>query len=496
MRGIYKSFPGVKALQNVDFNLCKGEIHALMGENGAGKSTLIKVLTGVYGKDEGEIFLDGVEGTASIHSPQDAQNVGISTVYQEITLCPNLSVAENMYIGRDKGKVVKWKQRNKDADKILTELDIPAKSTQQLGSCSLAVQQMVAIARAVDMDCKVLILDEPTSSLDETEVEKLFGLMRNLKSKGVGIIFVTHFLEQVYEVCDKITVLRDGQLVGEYVIEDLPRVQLVAKMLGKEMDDMADIKGDAKTYDGADADQIVYEAKDLASTSGIKPFDFHIKKGEVNGFTGLLGSGRSESVRAVFGADRVLGGTVKKNGKEIKIKKPIQAMKNGIAYLPEDRKLDGIVGDLSVRENIILALQVMRGFFKPFSHAQAQAFAEEYIKLLDIKTASADTPIKSLSGGNQQKVILGRWLLTHPEYLILDEPTRGIDVGTKVDIQKLVLKLASEGMSITFISSETDEMLRTCSRLVVMRDGKQVGELTGDELTQSGIMSAIAGGDK
>ena len=496
MRGIYKTFPGVKALQNVDFTLCKGEIHALMGENGAGKSTLIKVLTGVYGKDGGEIYLDGVEGAASIHSPQDAQNVGISTVYQEITLCPNLSVAENMYIGRDKGKTVKWKQRNKDADKILTELDIPAKSTQQLGSCSLAVQQMVAIARAVDMDCKVLILDEPTSSLDESEVEKLFGLMRNLKAKGVGIIFVTHFLEQVYEVCDKITVLRDGQLVGEYVIEDLPRVQLVAKMLGKEMDDMADIKGDAKTYDGADADQIVYEAKELTSNVGIKPFDFHIKKGEVNGFTGLLGSGRSESVRAIFGADRVLSGTVKKNGKEVKIKKPIQAMKNGIAYLPEDRKVDGIVGDLSVRDNIILALQVMRGFFKPFSHKQAQEFAEEYIKLLDIKTASADTPIKSLSGGNQQKVILGRWLLTHPEYLILDEPTRGIDVGTKVDIQKLVLKLASEGMSITFISSETDEMLRTCSRLVVMRDGKQVGELTGDELTQSGIMSAIAGGDK
>ena len=496
MRGIYKSFPGVKALQNVDFTLCKGEIHALMGENGAGKSTLIKVLTGVYSKDEGEIFLEGIEGSASINSPQDAQNSGISTVYQEITLCPNLSVAENMYIGRDKGKTVKWKKRNKDADKILTELDIPAKSTQQLGSCSLAVQQMVAIARAVDMDCKVLILDEPTSSLDETEVEKLFGLMRNLKAKGVGIIFVTHFLEQVYEVCDKITVLRDGQLVGEYVIEDLPRVQLVAKMLGKEMDDMADIKGNAETYSGDDANQIVYEAKDLASNSGIKPFDFHIKKGEVNGFTGLLGSGRSESVRAIFGADRVLGGTVKKNGKEIKIKKPIQAMKNGIAYLPEDRKVDGIVGDLSVRDNIILALQVMKGFFKPFSHSQAQAFAEEYIKLLDIKTASADTPIKSLSGGNQQKVILGRWLLTHPEYLILDEPTRGIDVGTKVDIQKLVLKLASEGMSITFISSETDEMLRTCSRLVVMRDGKQVGELTGEELTQSGIMSAIAGGDK
>jgi simple sugar transport system ATP-binding protein len=320
--------------------------------------------------------------------------------------------------------------------------------------------------------------------------------MRDLKSKGVGIIFVTHFLDQVYEVCDKITVLRDGKLVGEYEIENLPRVELVSKMLGKELDDLSDIKGDAKPFESDSKETPVLEANQLQSDAGISQFDFYIRKGEVNGFTGLLGSGRSECVRAIFGADRVLGGTVKKNGKEIKIKKPIQAMKNGIAYLPEDRKVDGIVGDLSVRDNIILALQVMKGFFKPFSHSQAQAFAEEYIKLLDIKTASADTPIKSLSGGNQQKVILGRWLLTHPEYLILDEPTRGIDVGTKVDIQKLVLKLASEGMSITFISSETDEMLRTCSRLVVMRDGKQVGELTGEELTQSGIMSAIAGGDK
>ncbi len=495
MRGIYKSFPGVKALQNVDFTLREGEIHALMGENGAGKSTLIKVLTGVYTKDEGDIFLKGIENAVAIHSPQDAQKVGISTVYQEITLCPNLTVAENMFIGRGTGIMQDWKKMNKDADKILMSLGIPAVSTQQLASCSLAVQQMVAIARAVDMECKVLILDEPTSSLDEQEVQKLFGLMRDLKKKGVGIIFVTHFLDQVYEVCDRITVLRDGQLVGEYEIKDLPRVKLVAKMLGKEMDDMSDIKSDAKTYEAKDKSEVVFEAKDLVSDAGIRPFDFHIEKGEVNGFTGLLGSGRSECVRAIFGADRVLGGEVKKNGKPIKINKPIDAMKNGIAYLPEDRKVDGIIGDLSVRENIILALQVMKGFFKPFTKAQAYAFAEEYIKALNIKTASADTPIKSLSGGNQQKVILARWLLTHPDYLILDEPTRGIDVGTKVDIQKLVLKLASEGMSVTFISSETDEMLRTCSRLIVMRDRKVVGELKGDELTQGKIMSTIAGGE-
>ncbi|MCR5179588.1 MAG: sugar ABC transporter ATP-binding protein [Lachnospiraceae bacterium] len=495
MRGIDKVFPGVRALQGVDFSLNEGEIHALMGENGAGKSTLIKVLTGVYVRDGGTISLKD-HGEVQIHSPQDAQKLGISTVYQEITLCPNLTVAENMFIGRGAGTLTNWKKMNEDADRILSSLDIPAKATQQLASCSIAVQQMVAIARAVDMECKVLILDEPTSSLDEQEVEKLFGLMRDLKSRGVGIIFVTHFLDQVYEVCDKITVLRDGQLVGEYEIKDLPRVQLVAKMLGKEMDDLSDIKGEQGTYHGADANEQIFEAEGLQSDAGIAPFDFHIKKGEVNGFTGLLGSGRSECVRAIFGADRVLKGSVKMKGKSIKITKPLDAMKNGIAYLPEDRKDDGIIGDLSVRDNIILALQVLTGFFKPFSKAQANAFAAEYIDKLNIKTASADTPVKSLSGGNQQKVILARWLLMHPEYLILDEPTRGIDVGTKVDIQKLVLELASEGMSVTFISSETDEMLRTCSRLVVMRDRKVVGELSGDDLTQNKIMSTIAGGEQ
>ena len=496
MRGICKYFPGVRALQDVDFTLRRGEIHALMGENGAGKSTLIKVLTGVYPKDGGEVHIEGVNGPAVIRSPQDAQNAGISTVYQEITLCPNLSVAENMYIGRTKGAMTNWKQINQGAGKILSNLGIPASPTQQLGTCSIAVQQMVAIARAVDMECKVLILDEPTSSLDEQEVQKLFGLMRDLRKKGVGIIFVTHFLEQVYEVCDRITVLRDGTLVGEYVIEDLPRVQLVSKMLGKDLDDMTDIKsemgGETVVLEGAP----VLEAKGLCSSAGIKPFDFSIRKGEVNGFTGLLGSGRSECVRAIFGADHVTGGTVKVDGKDVKIRKPLDAMKQGIGYLPEDRKGDGIVGDLSVRENIILAYQVMKGFFHPISRAQAEAFADNYIQLLEIKTASSDTPIKSLSGGNQQKCILARWLLTDPKYLILDEPTRGIDIGTKIEIQRLVLRLAEKGTSVTFISSEIDEMLRTCSRLMVMRDRKLVGQLDGEDLTQAKIMATIAGGDE
>lgn len=492
MRGISKEFPGVKALSNVDFTLRKGEIHALMGENGAGKSTLVKVLTGVHIKDSGEIRIEGYDEPVSIRSPQDAQNLGISTVYQEITLCPNLTVAENMFIGRGNYRFINWRAQEKRADEILTRLNIPAKASQQLGTCSLAVQQMVAIARAVDMECKVLILDEPTSSLDEREVALLFKLMRDLKSRGVGIIFITHFLDQVYEVCDKITVLRNGELVGEYEIKDMPEVELISAMLGKDLEDISKLKDEKKVYEGKD--EVVYEAHNLSSTEGVKPFDFKIKKGEVNGFTGLLGSGRSESVRAIFAADRVTSGSVKMNDKEVKIQKPKDAMKNGIGYLPEDRKGDGIIQDLSVRENIILALQVLNGFFKPFSRAESEKFADEFIELLNIKTASKETPIKSLSGGNQQKVILARWLLTNPQYLILDEPTRGIDVGTKVEIQKQVLKLAEKGVSVTFISSEIQEMLNVCSRLIVMRDRRIVGELKDEELSQDNIMSTIAGG--
>ncbi len=491
MRGICKQFPGTRALNHVDFTLRKGEIHALMGENGAGKSTLIKVLTGVYEKDAGSIRIEGVTGEAKIHSPQDAQNIGISTVYQEITLCPNLTVAENMFIGRTRSAFVNWQARNKRTTEILESLNIPARAKQELSRCSLAVQQMVAIARAVDMQCKVLILDEPTSSLDEKEVEMLFGLMRDLRDKGVAIVFVTHFLEQVYAVSDRITVLRNGELVGEWPVAELPQVQLVATMMGKSLNDLESLELVGQKSVGSE--EVVYEAENLSSTES-KPFDFSIRRGEVNGFTGLLGSGRSESVRAIFGADQVTGGRVRVKGKNVQIATPHDAMKNGIGYLAEDRKRDGIIADLSVRENIILALQVLKGFFHPMKREEMEAFADEYIKALQIKTASQDTPIGSLSGGNQQKVILARWLLTHPDYLILDEPTRGIDVGTKLEIQRLVLKLAEEGMSVTFISSEIEEMLRTCSRLIVMRDRNIVGELTGDQLTQGQVMQTIAGG--
>ena len=490
MSNISKTFPGVKALSNVDFTLREGEIHALMGENGAGKSTLIKVLTGVHDFQTGEIYMvknaGGKPELIVNHSPQEAQQNGISTVYQEVNLCPNLTVAENLFIGREPRRfgMIDWRTMNRKSAEVLKNLDIHVAPTQSLDECSLAIQQMIAIARAVDMKCRVLILDEPTSSLDDDEVQKLFVLMRKLRAEGVGIIFVTHFLEQVYEVCDRITVLRNGELVGEYEVESLPRVKLVSKMMGKDFDDLADIKGEYKHEKHLEP---LIEAKGLGHAGTIRPFDLTINKGEVIGLTGLLGSGRSELVRTIYGADKADSGVLKVKGKDTKISSPLDAMKAGMAYLPEDRKKEGIIADLSVRENIILALQAKRGMFKLLSRKQMEEFADKYIDLLQIKTASRETPIKSLSGGNQQKVIIARWLL---------EPTRGIDIGTKTEIQKLVLQLADEGKAVTFISSEIEEMLRTCSRMAVLRDGKKVGEIEEEDLSQESIMKAIAGGDE
>jgi len=495
MRNISKTFPGVKALDNAEITLRKGEIHALMGENGAGKSTLIKVLTGVYPFDSGEIHMDDIDGPMVNHSPLEAQINGIATVYQEVNLCPNLSVAENLFIGREpKTKLgfIDWRTMNKKAKKIMEDLDINVDVTIGLENYSLAIQQMIAIARAVDMKCKALILDEPTSALDDSEVSKLFTLMLHLKDEGVGIIFVTHFLEQVYVVCDRITVLRNGQYVGEYTVKEMPRVKLVAAMLGKDFDDLAAIKPEGGMNI---CSEVVVDAKGLSHKGTIKPFDFSVHKGEVVGVTGLLGSGRSEMVRCIYGADRAQSGSMEMKGKTLKARAPIDSIKAGMGFLPDDRKTDGLIGELSVRENIILALQARQGIFKTIAPAKQNELADQYIDMLHIKTASRDTPVSQLSGGNQQKVILARWLCTHPDFLILDEPTRGIDIGTKTEFQKLVLKFAAEGMSVVFISSEIDEMIRTCSRMCVMRDGEKVGEING-EITQAGIMAAIAGGDE
>ncbi len=495
MRGINKSFPGVQALENVDFSLKKGEIHALLGENGAGKSTLIKVLTGVEHPEKGTIKIEGKE--VSIKSPQNAQMLGISTVYQEINLCPNLTVAENIMIGRAPMKFgsIDWATTNDQAKKLLLELDVDIDVTQTLDSYSVAIQQMAAIARALEVSsAKILILDEPTSSLTTHETEQLFNVMRKLKSEGMAIIFITHFIDQVYEIADRITVLRNGNLVGSYETKNLPRLELIAKMIGRiltELDDMSKYKLESSQHIKSD---VLLDAQRLGRVGSINPFDLELHPGEVVGLAGLLGSGRTEIAQLLFGIESPDSGSITMNGKVIEDFSPIKSIGRGVALCPEDRKVEGIVGDLTVRENIILAMQASRGWIKYLNSSEQNEIADRYIKLLNIATPSADQLVKNLSGGNQQKVILARWLATNPQILILDEPTRGIDIGTKAEIQKLVLKLAEEGKSCIFISSELEEVLRTSHRIVVLKEKEKITEYSG-EVAERKIMQSMAGSE-
>ena len=494
MRNIDKVFPGVRALSNVDFTLHAGEIHSLMGENGAGKSTLVKVLTGVYPKDGGTIRLNGRE--ISPKTPKEAQEEGISTVYQEVNLCPNLTVAENIFIGREPRRFgfIDWKEVNRRSVELLQKLDVDIDVNKTSDNYPVAIQQMVAIARAVDVDAKILILDEPTSSLNEGETARLFKIVRQLQKQGMGIIFISHFLEQIYELCDHITILRNGELVGSYEVAKLPRLELIARMVGKDLNDVKDM--DKMAEKSVPSEEVFIETDHAASIGQIKDVSLQIHKGEVIGFAGLLGSGRTETAEMLFGLKDVTGGQLKINGKAEKLANPMAAMKDGIAFCPEDRKLAGIIGDLTVRENIILALQAMDGMFTHIPYSEQVKLADQFIEKLRIKVSDRDQLIKNLSGGNQQKVIIARWLATHPQFLILDEPTRGIDVGTKTEIQKMAVELAkTEGMSVAFISSEMDEMVRTCSKLIVMRDRRKVAELTGEQVSSDGVMQAIAGGD-
>ncbi len=495
MQGIFKAFPGVQALENVDFDLRRGEIHALVGENGAGKSTLVKIITGVERLDAGSVTLAGK--SIQVKSPQHAQELGISTVYQEINLCNNLSVAENILIGREPRKFgrIDWRAMEEKANQILQRLDVEIDVTKDLGDYSLAVQQMAAIARALDISAaKILILDEPTSSLDVHETEQLFQVMRKLKSEGLGIIFITHFIDQIYEITDRITILRNGNLVGTHETSSLSRLDLIAKMIGRVMgdfNDMLQIKLKSnKQHEGTP----LLQANGLGRVGSMMPFDLDLYAGEVVGLAGLLGSGRTETAQLLFGIDKPDSGTLSIAGDEIKKFSPADSITKGIAFCPEDRKADGIVDELTVRENIVLAVQSNRGWAKRLTKQQQYEIADKFIKMLDISTPSADQPVKNLSGGNQQKVILARWLATNPQVLILDEPTRGIDVGAKAEIQKLVLELAEEGKACIFISSELDEVLRTCHRIVVLRDQQKVTEFS-DEVDEQTIMQTMAGSD-
>ncbi|MFE9623340.1 sugar ABC transporter ATP-binding protein [Streptomyces sp. NPDC006527] len=502
MTGIVKEFPGVRALSGVDFRLFPGEIHALMGENGAGKSTLIKVLTGVYSLDGGTITLDGK--SVLFGSPLQAQHAGISTVYQEVNLCPNLSVAENIFIGREPTRLgrIQWKRMRKEAAELVDRLGLDIDVTAPLSSYPLAVQQLVAIVRSVGTDdsdgqgsgTKVLVLDEPTSSLDRDEVQELFRLMRRLRDEGVAILFVSHFLDQIYEICDRMTVLRNGTLVGEHMVGDLDQVGLIQLMIGKALDQLEELH-DHQLH--ADVGETLLKADGLGRTGGIAPFDLEIKKGEVLGLAGLLGSGRTELARLLFGADQPDSGKLTVGGRRVSLNAPNDAIGAGVAFCSENRKTEGLVPDLTVRENIILALQAARGWTRPIPASQRDELVARYIKALDIRPADPEARVGQLSGGNQQKVLLARWLITRPELLILDEPTRGIDVGAKAEIQKLVVSLSEDGMSVLYIAAELEEVLRLSHTIGVLRDRRLVARIAnGPEITTSRIMETIASGEQ
>lgn len=494
LSGVTKQFSSVRALSEVNLRLFAGEVHALMGQNGAGKSTLIKVLTGVFPADHGDMRLNGQSIRAA--SPLEAQELGISTVYQEVNLCPNLSVAENIFAGRYPRKgmagawAIDWARMYRESRELLTRLNLNIDVTQTLSSYSVAVQQMVAIARGLSISAQVLILDEPTSSLDDEEVERLYGVLRQLRDQGMAILFVTHFLDQVYALCDRITVLRNGELVGEYPVAELGHNALIAAMVGREI---ATSPSTSAAHDKAGEQPAVWlETKALNRRGHVKAIDFNIRRGEVVGLGGLLGSGRTELARLLFGLDRSDAGEISINGKSVRLDSPSTAIRLGLALCPEDRKAEGIIAELSVRENIALALQARLGLWPAIGRIQQTTLADGYVKALGIKTADVNTPIGQLSGGNQQKAVLARWLATQPSLLILDEPTRGIDVAAKQEIMNEIMTLAKQGMAVLFISSEMDEVVRVSDRIVVLRDRAKVGELPGGTSDQA-VYAMIAG---
>ncbi|AVS81729.1 sugar ABC transporter ATP-binding protein [Paracidovorax avenae] len=493
LAGIRKQFSGVPVLQDVQLRLYPGEIHALMGQNGAGKSTLIKVLTGVLKASGGEMRLAGQPVWPD--SPLAAQRLGISTVYQEVNLCPNLSVAENIFAGRyprhglAQGWRIDWARMHRRAAELVARIGLDIDVACQLSDYPVAVQQLVAIARALSIDARVLILDEPTSSLDDDEVKKLFEVLRRLRAEGLSIVFVTHFLNQVYAVSDRITVLRNGTWVGEWLAKDLGPQALIAAMLGRELAAQA-AHAPAPQDTGAQAPALL-QAEGLGQAGQLQPLDLQIRPGEVVGLAGLLGAGRTELARLLFGLEQPDRGMLRIDGRAVAFSNPMDAIRQGLALCPEERKTDGIVAELSVRENIALALQARMGVGKFLPRAEQTALAERYVQLLGIKTASVETPIGLLSGGNQQKAILARWLATEPRLLILDEPTRGIDVAAKQEIMDQILRLAQAGMAVLFISSEMSEVVRVAHRIVVLRDRHKVGELPAGS-SEDAIYALIA----
>jgi simple sugar transport system ATP-binding protein len=489
LKSIRKTFFGTTALANVDFDLRAGEIHALMGENGAGKSTLIKSMTGVYLPDAGEIRVQGEVIRPA--SPADAVRAGISTVYQEVNLVPNLSVMENLLLGRESRSLfgINWAEMRVRAERALKRVGVQVDVRARLGSLSIAVQQLVAIARALDVEAKVLILDEPTSSLDAEEVDNLFAVMRRLRDDGMGIIFVTHFMDQVYAVSDRITVLRNGTKVGTWEAKDLPRLQLVSEMIGR---DASALSRDADAKPIFPNGKVIVTAKNLGKRGSVAGINYSISQGDTLGIAGLLGSGRTETARLLFGIDAPDTGELLIDGNRKARLRPSEAIRLGIGYCSEDRKLEGIFPELTVRENMLILYSVKRGLLSRLNMAKQRELSAELMRRLNVQPPDMERQIQFLSGGNQQKALLARWLLFEPRLLILDEPTRGIDVGAKFEIMTLVETLRQAGSAFVFISSELPEVVRSSTKVIVMRDRVAVGELESADVTEANIIREIA----
>ncbi|MFF0778034.1 sugar ABC transporter ATP-binding protein [Streptomyces sp. NPDC003720] len=491
--GLCKTFPGVRALSEVDFTARAGEVHALVGENGAGKSTLIKVLTGVYQPDAGEMSYDG--SAVRFATPLQAQQAGISTIYQEVNLVPLMSVARNLFLGREpRGRLglIDFRRMHRDAEDTLRGMGIRVDVRRPLRELGVGAQQMVALARAVAIDARVVIMDEPTSSLEPREVRTLFGVIRTLRERGIAVIYVSHRMDELYEICDAVTVLRDGRVVHTGRLAELDRLRLVALMLGREIGEVR-AEGLTKFTGSHDtAAQPVLEAHDLTIRHQLDGVSVSLRPGEVVGLGGLLGSGRSETAKAIAGALPVDGGRVVVAGEPVRGGSTAAAIRAGISLLPEDRKTEGIVPGLSVRENIALAALPGLSRFGLVDDARVDRIVDTFMKRLRIKAAGPHQKVGELSGGNQQKVLLARWLALHPKVLLLDEPTRGIDVGAKAEVQALVDELAGDGLAVLLISSDTEELIEGSDRVIVLKDGAVVRELTGDAVTEDELMRAIA----
>ena len=493
-RGVTKRFAGITALDNVDFTLHPGESLALMGENGAGKSTLIKVLTGVYQPDAGELHLGGT--TTTFARPLDAQRSGISTIYQEVNLIPLLSVAQNIFLGReprDRWGLIDFKQLNEDARTLLDTYDIHVDVRRPLHRLALGMQQMVALARAVSIDARVVIMDEPTSSLEAREVETLFRVIGLLRAQGIARVYVSHRMDEIYRVCDSVTVLRDGKSVHSGLLADLPRVELVSIMLGRSVEktkrESLTAFGSART--SSQAPTLI--ATNLTRKHQISGISLEIRPGEVVGLGGLLGSGRSETLKALAGVMKVDNGHVHVGGRLVKNGSVSAAIRAGIVMLPEDRKAEGIIPNLSIRDNIVLAALPRLSVGGFTSRTRQDAIVDVFMKRLRIKATSSRQLVSELSGGNQQKVMIARWLAMNPRVLLLDEPTRGIDVGAKAEVQALINELADEGLAIVMVSSEVEEVVEGSARVIVLRDGSVETELIGDEVTEHHLLSALVG---